>query len=343
MADYLKTLDHEELVRISADFDYLSATQDFVGLKLLPMVRTENLKVAIYNLMKGHEVRVSALVHAFDSEARLGDRPEYKKLEAQLLLIKEKIDQGEELRKKIKDLGMDASENSVILAIYDDIANEISKVLVGFERRACELLSTGKIVIKENGADYSIDEGFDEDTNKTTFSDWDNPDHDIIGDIIAFNKMTKNKIKRFILSPEIMAQILNNNKLNTIASDDVNQGYLTEDYAISFLQKKTKGAEFVIDDRTYKLSYKDGEDEYRYFPQDALIALTTVGTVGKTLMTSTPIEDADKSDSKYGFVAVHQWTKDDPTTSYTKAEGVGLPVIPDINKVLYIAKINGSV
>ena len=38
MADLLKTLKHEELVKISADFDYLSVTKDFVGLKLLPMV-----------------------------------------------------------------------------------------------------------------------------------------------------------------------------------------------------------------------------------------------------------------------------------------------------------------
>ena len=50
--DFLRTLKNEELVSISADFNYLRATQDFVGLKLLPMARTENLKVAIYDLTK---------------------------------------------------------------------------------------------------------------------------------------------------------------------------------------------------------------------------------------------------------------------------------------------------
>lgn len=338
MADLLKTLKHEELVKISADFDYLSVTNEFVGLKLLPMVRTENMKVAIYNLMKGAEVRVSALVHALDSEARIGDRPEYQEIRAELFLIKEKINQGEELRKKIKDLGMDASDNAIVLAIYDDIANQISKVLVGFERRACELLSTGKIVINENGAENTVTMGFDEGTNKTSFTGWADPTHDIVGDLVALNKMAKGKIKRLILSPERMANILNNDKLNTLASNDVNQGYLTEDYALNFIKRVTKISDIYVDDRTFKLSYKDNK-EYRYFPQNTLIALTSDGTVGQTLMTSTPIEDGNTVDSKYGFVAVSQWRTEDPVTSWTKAEGVGLPVIPDINNVLYLATI----
>ena len=338
MADLLKTLKHEELVKISADFDYLSVSQDFVGLKLLPMVKTENMKVAIYNLMKGATVRVSALVHALDSEARIGDRPEFEEIRAELFLIKEKINQGEELRKKIKDLGMDSSDNAIVLALYDDIANQISKVLVGFERRACELLSTGKLEINENGAVKSVTMGFKEETNKVAFTGWADPTHDIVGDLVALNRKAKGKLKRVIISPERMANILNNNKLNTIAANDVNQGYLTEDYAINFIKRVAKFEDVKVDDRTYKLAYGDNK-EYRYFPQNTLIALTSVGTVGQTLMTSTPIEDGNTVDGKYGFVAVSQWRTEDPVTSWTKAEGVGLPVIPDINNVLYLATI----
>ena len=339
MADFLKTLKHEELVKISADFDYLSVTSEFVGLKLLPMVKTENMKVAIYNLMKGSEVRVSALVHALDSEARIGDRPEYEELRAELFLIKEKINQGEEMRKKIKDLGMDASDNAIILAMYEDIANQISKVLVGFERRACELLSTGKIEINENGAVKSVTMGFDEATNKTAFAGWADPTHDIVGDLIAFSKMSGGKIKRIIISPERIANILNNEKLNAIAANDVSQGYLTEDYALNFIKRITKIQDVKVDDRVYQLSYKKGEKQYRYFPQNTVIGLTSLKEVGKTLMTSTPIEDGNTADGKYGFVAVSQWRTEDPVTSWTKAEGVGLPVIPNINEVLFLATI----
>lgn len=337
MADLLKTLKGEELVQISADFDYLSATADFIGLKLMPMVRTENMKVAIYDLLKGNEIRVSALVHALDSEARIGDRPEYKEISNQLFLIKEKINQGEELRKKVKDLGMSDEEKVIIEALYDDIANEISKVLVGFERRACELLSTGKIVIKENGADYEITQGFDASTNKIDFSGWSDPTHDIVGDLVALQKASKQKIVRQIISDKVMGYILNNEKLNTIASNDVNQGILTQEYALAYILKITK-IQIVVDDRTFKLSYKDNK-EYRFFNEDTIISLTTLGEVGKTFMTSTPIEDAGTVDGGYGFVAVSQWVTEDPTTSWTKAEGVGLPVIADINNTLYLSTI----
>jgi hypothetical protein len=56
-------------------------------------------------------------------------------------------------------------------------------------------------------------------------------------------------------------------------------------------------------------------------------------------MTSTPTEDAAKTDASYGYVAVHQWVSDDPYTSWTKAEGVGIPVFTDINNTLYLSEI----
>lgn len=334
MADYLKILDGEELAQISVQFDYKSAMADFVGLKLLPMVKTDNMKVAMYNLLKGSEIPVIALVHAFDSEARIGDRPNYEEFKESLFLIKEKIDQGEELRKKIRDFGMDASERSILNAIYDDISNEIAKVLAGFERRACEVLSTAKLVINENGANYTVDYKLDA-ANKIAFSGWNDPDHDIFADLATLKQKSKNKIVRQIVSTKVLNYMLANGKLLAYAEKlavPVTQDLLTN-YVTS-----TLGIEIIVDDRTFKKSYSE-KTEYRFFPEDTVISLTTRGEVGKTFMTSTPTEDANKTDAKYGYVAVHQWVGDDPYTSWTKAEGVGLPVIADINNTLYLSKI----
>ncbi len=334
--DFLRTLKNEELVSISADFNYLRATEDFVGLKLLPMARTENLKVAIYELTKGAEVPVMALVHAFDSEARIGDRPTYEEINAELFLVKEKIDQGEELRKKIKDLGMSADEKTMLNAIYDDINHLISKVLTTFEKRACELLSTGKIVVNENGAIFEVNYGFDTAKNKIDFTGWSSPDHDIVADLIALRTASKNKIVRMIMSSKVMGYILANTKLNAIAEKA--GVYVTQDWATTYINNIV-GVEIIVDDRTYKLSHKD-TTEYRFFPEDTLISLTTRGEVGKTFMTSTPIEDGGTVDGNYGFVAVSQWRTEDPVTSWTKAEGVGVPVIAGINRTLYLSTIS---
>ena len=334
MADFLKILDGETLANISVQFDYKNATADFVGLKLFPMVKTENLKVAIYNLTKGSAVPVIALVHAFDSEARIGDRPDFEEIRAELLLIKEKINQGEELRKKIKDMGMDSTERSILNAIYDDISNEIAKVLTAFERRACEALSTGKCVVDENGAKVTIDFKLAED-NKIPFTGWSSPTHDIVADLAALKVASRNKIVRQIISSKILGYMLANEKLNAFATAQLLP--MTQDFVVKYVSN-VLGVELIVDDRTYKTAYHGGK-EYRFFDEDTVISLTTRGTVGQTLMTSTPTEDANKTDSTYGYVAVHQWVTDDPYTSWTKAEGVGLPVFSDINGTLYISKV----
>ena len=334
MADYLKILDGEELANISVQFDYKNAIADFVGLKLMPMVKTENLKVAMYNLLKGSEVPVIALVHAFDSEARIGDRPNYEEFKAELFLIKEKINQGEELRKLVKDLGMNSNEATLLNAIYDDISNEIAKVLTAFERRACEVLSTAKISISENGANYIVDYKLSND-NKVDFNGWATPTHDIIADLASLKNASKNKIVRQIISTKLLGYMLANEKLISFAT--AQNLPMTQDFVTNYISTAL-GIEIIVDDRTFKTAYNGGK-EYRFFPEDVVISLTTRGEVGRTFMTSTPTEDASKVDATYGFVAVHQWTTDDPYTSWTKAEGVGLPVIADINNTLYLSTV----
>ena len=334
MADFLKILDGEERASISVQFDYKNAMNEFVGLKLMPMVKTPNLKVAMYDLLKGSEIPVIALVHAFDSEARIGDRPNYEEFKEQLFLIKEKLNQGEELRKKIKDMGMDSDERTIILAIYDDISNLIMKVLTAFERRACEALSTAKLVIDENGAKRTVDYKLSDD-NKIDFASWADPTHDIIKDLATLKQASKNKIVRQIMSSKLMGYIMANNKLNEFAVAQLQP--MTENYAKNYI-KTALGVEVTVDDRTFKLSHLD-TTEYRFFDEDTIISLTTVGVVGKTFMTSTPTEDANETKQKYGFVAIDQWVSKDPKTSWTLAEGVGLPVFADINNTLYLSKV----
>ena len=334
MADFLKILDGEELAQISVQFDYKNATADFVGLKLLPMVKTTNMKVAMYNLLKGAQIPVIALVHALDSEARIGDRPSYEEFRESLFLVKEKINQGEELRKKIRDMGMDSGEKAIIDAIYDDISNEIAKVLTAFERRACEALCTAKLVIDENGAKRTVNYHLSE-SNKVNFTSWSDPEHDIIGDLATLKTASRDKIVRQIMSSKIMGYMLANKMLVEYAKAQLRPmtTAFVKEYVLNALN-----IEIIVDDRTFKTSYNDSV-EHRFFDETTVVSLTTRGEVGKTFMTSTPTEDAGKTDSTYGFVAVHQWTTDDPYTSWTKAEGVGFPVIADINNTLYLSKI----
>lgn len=336
MADFLKILDGETLADISVQFDYQNATADFVGLKLLPMVKTENMKVAMYNLLKGSEIPVIALVHAFDSEARIGDRPNYEELKEELFLIKEKLNQGEELRKKIKDMGMLATERTILNAIYDDISNLIMKVLTAFERRACEALCTAKLAIDENGAKRTVDYHLSED-NKIDFTGWGTPAHDIFADLAQLRKASKNKIVRQIMSSKVFGYLMTNEKILAYAEK---LAVPVTDTLVKSYVSSTLGIEIIVDDRTFKTSYHDSK-EYRFFDEMTIVSLTTLGEVGKTFVTSTPMEDANEG-RNYGYVAVNQWQSKDPYTSWTEAEGVGLPVIVDINNTLYLSKVTAE-
>jgi hypothetical protein len=146
---------------------------------------------------------------------------------------------------------------------------------------------------------------------------------------------SKNKIVRQIVSSKILGYMLANEKLNAFATAKLVP--MTQDFVTNYISNAL-GIEVIVDDRTFKTAYNGGK-EYRFFDEDTVISLTTRGAVGKTLMTSTPTEDANKTDATYGFVAVHQWTSDVPSTPWTKAEGVGLPVFADINNTLYLSKI----
>lgn len=332
--DYLGLLKGEQWIEISEDFNYVRATQDFVGLKLFPMAKTDNMKVAITELAEGGEIPVMALVHAFDTEADIGDRPDIKEFKAELLLVKRKLNQGEALRKKINDAGMSTEEARVIRAVYNDAANLIAQVLTRFEAMADEALCTGKLHIDEGNAKVDVDYGLPA-THKLTVQNWSNVATDILGDLVKIKKASKNKIVRALVSDKVMGYITNNTKLIDIASK---QGeYLTEDFAKNYISNKF-GIEFIVVGGTYKKSYQD-TTEYNFFDENTIVFLTTNGEVGKLFVTSTPEEDVNLNAQKTnGFVAVTQWVGADPVTVWTKASAVGFPAFRSI-KQLYICSV----
>lgn len=332
--DYLGMLKGEQLVQISEDFDYVRATQDFIGLKLFPMFKTKNMKLAVYDLVNGANVPVMALVHALDTEARIGDRPDFKEINFQLLLVKEKLNQGEALRKKINDFGMSSEESAIINAIYDDASNLISRVLTRFEAMADEALCTGKLHIEENNANADIDYQLPED-HRLTVSSWSSAGHDIIADLIAIKRASKNKIVRALVSNKVMGYMISNTGIANIAGKQ--NTYATEDWVKSYMQALL-GIEFIVVGGTYKTSAQSTEEK-NFFDEDVICFLTTRGELGNLFVTTTPEEDykINKAVSN-GFVAVTQWYSEDPAGVWTKASGVAFPAFRDI-KQLYVCTV----
>lgn len=333
--NYLGLLEGKQWIAISEDFDYVRATRDFIGLKLFPMVRTDNMKLAVADLVEGADVPVMALVHALDTEARIGDRPDFKEIKYELLLVKEKLNQGEALKKKLKDMGMSNEEKTIMNAVFNDAANLISRVITRFEVAACEALATAKMTVNENNAKVTVDYQLPDD-HKLVVSDWSNANHDILADLVKIRKNSKNKIVRAFTSDKVIGYILGNSKLGDIAAK---AGiYVTEDWAKEYI-KNVFGIEFVSIEETYKTSAQDGKDkEKRMFDEDTITFVTTLNTLGNTFVTSSPEEDYGIAERTNGFVSITQWYSEDPAGVWTKASAIGLPVFRDI-KQIYICKV----
>ncbi len=334
--DYLGMLEGKQWLEISEDFDYIRATEDFVGLKLFPFARTENMKLAIAQLVEEGDIPVMALVHALDTEAQIGDRPDYEEIQYTLLLVKRKLNQGEALRKKLKDLGMSNEQREIINAVYADAANLIASIITRFEVMADEALCTGKVTIDENNVNLTIDYHLPED-HRFVVSGWSDSTHDILGDLVKIKNASKNKIVRALTSYKVMGYIVNNEKIQNIAAE---QGtYVTVNWATNYIQNYFD-IEFVVVDGTYKEKYQDGT-ERNFFKDDVISFLTTTGELGKTYMTSTPSEDCDLATNvtRSGYVSVRQYVDNSVLTVWTEAEGLGLPVFRNIRQ-LYICQVN---
>lgn len=333
--DYLKMLKGEQLVSITENFDYLTATQEFVGLKLFPMFKTENMKLAIAQLTENGKVPVMALVHAFDTEARIGDRPDYEEIKFELLLVKEKLNQGEALKKKIQDLGMSTEERAIMQSIFNDINNLISRVLTRFEVACDEVLCTGMLRVSENNVSKAIDFGVPT-ANYLSYSAWSTTSHDIIGDLVSAQKTAKNKIRKAIMNATTFGYLLNNTGLQTIASSYTPKEYVTEDWVKNYV-KRLLNIDITVFDNKYKTSAQD-TTEYKFIPDDYIAFIATDGEVGKCFCTTTPIEDYGVSSMSNSFVSVAQWKTVDPAGIWTKAEAVALPC-PQDARVLFPCKI----
>lgn len=328
MADYLQMIDRETLVSISNDFDYLEATKDFKGMRFFPMVKTENLKLAVMQLTEKGKIPVMALIHAFDTEARIGDRPNLTEVNYELFLIKEKLNQGEALKKLLTNGMMNPDKQEMVRRVYDDAANLISRVLTRIEAMACELLSTGKLTIKENNVDLLVDYGLPE-SHRMTVQGWGNAAHDILGDLAGIRRATKNKAVRAITTSKVMGYMEKNTAIGALAASLLKA---PNDIWVKDYIKTNYNIEFVVYDGTYKLTAQS-DTEYYFLKEDVITILTTDEVLGRTFFTYTPEEDFGTVDRLEGYVAVTQYNAPDPVALWTKASAVAFPCPADINQM----------
>lgn len=324
----------------------LNYNYNFMGDALFSKEKTYNLKARVRQIADGGNLPVMAQVHSLDTEARIGNRPDFNELVFEKAFIKEKIPTSERI---IEYLGNNANRDEVIDFIFDDYNMEASRCMTRCEVARMELLATGKVTYKENEQITTIDykvptKNIFDGASDELFKDWDTAAADIIGALQKVTLAAKKKgyrIVRAICSSTIIEYMLKNTAIQNLFYKSATSSIFTEMSLKAWLLAQF-GIEFVENDAMYKVDAKDTQAR-RFFPEMNIAFLTTAGTVGTSLYGYTP-EELDLADSaavklsEKNYVTITSWKEVDPVCTWTKASSLFVPVLKDSNS-LFIAKI----
>lgn len=323
--DLLKLITNKDRLDYSENYNYKT---DFLGTGLFTPRKTNNLKIAMARLMENGNLPVMAQFHAFDTEARIGDRTNYKEVEFEKLLIKEKLNQGERIAYYLNGV---TDEDMIKDFIFDDMGNLTSRVLTRAELANMQVMATGKLTISENNFNTVVDYNLP-DTNKLMVSGWNTASHDIIGDLNKIKAVAKGKgqaIDKALTSSKVIGYMLKNTAILGAYTNNNTTNILTEDRLLSWIYANF-GIAFVTNDEVYKTS-ASSTDLNRFFPDDVISFFGGNGSFGEGLYTTTPSELFGEVERTNGFVALNTWKSTDPAGIWTKAEAVYLPVPKNID------------
>lgn len=308
--------------------------------QLFPNEKTSNLKVATARVKKGN-APIMALVHSFDTEANIAERKPFEQIEVTKLLVKEKIQLNEEyaiLADELKD------NSSVKEYIFNDMGEMSDRVATRIKVMKAEALYDGKITIKENNVNTTIDFGLASDhkfawtwsTNASILAN--------IKTLVDTATAKGYKLTRVVTSSKNIATMQNDANIRG-AIFGANSAMIPTLAQLNNFMYQQYGLVFVAFDDIYRYRKADGTvASKRYIPDSKMIffggALTD--TVGKCFYGITPTERnarLNATQSKNIYIMNNVWDTEDPVATWTKAEAVAIPVIADIDNI-FVATIS---
>lgn len=131
--------------------------RSYTGSRLFPDRKTQYIEAEYTRLAENGNLPTVAMIHGFDTEAHIGSRVPFERVTTESLLIKEKINLSERLRRITR--GLDMQMDSVRRYVFDDVARTAESVVTRAEKAKIEALTTGKMIIAENNVSMEIDFG----------------------------------------------------------------------------------------------------------------------------------------------------------------------------------------
>ena len=313
--------------------------------------KTDNLVAEWESLAAEFQIPVMAQFHGFDTEAKTTFRVPVDRHNIEKGLIKVKINQSERMRTLLRS-GVQNDD------LYDYIIRDgvrlSDQVVTRSKVAKNELLATGKVTIKENNLNLTVDYGV---PNANTSMTLDlSSSADIISQIQTIVDNARNAgvtITGIYTSSANINKMRQNAGLQTAINGNIGAGSMIRKTVMEEFLSEEFGINTVLtNDLTYGKSATIGANgrpnitSARYFPQNKVTFFATNpgGRLGRGLWGDPPEIDnarfySNEEPSSSPFVYVTQKMEWDPAVLWTKASGLFMPVLFNPNS-LYIATVS---
>lgn len=314
--------------------------------------KTDNLVARWESIRSEYQIPMMAHFHGFDTEANTTFRVPIDTQNIEKGLIKVKINQSERLR-ALTRAGVQNQQ------MYEYVMNDgirlADQVFTRSKVAKNELLATGKVTIKENNLDLTVDYGVPDANTQHTIDVGAGAISDVasqIQDIIDAAEAQGVIITGMVTSKANLTKLRKNAGLQTLINGNIGAGQLIKTSALrDYLSEEFGINQIITNDLTYGASAEIGSDgrpsitTQRYFPKNKItfIATNPGGRLGVGLWGDPPELDVANmlkvnGSSVSPYVYITQWTEKDPAVLWTKASALFMPVLYNPNS-LFIAEV----
>ena len=317
--------------------------------------KTDNIVAQWQTIATQYQIPEMAQFHGFDTEAQTAFRVPIDTHNIEKGLIKVKMNQSERMRTLLRS---GVRNDQMYDYILNDGINLAGRVVTRTKVAKNELMATGKITIKENNLDLTVDYGVPAAQTQFTIdlattSDLSVQIQDIIdaataqGVIITGMMTSKKVITKMRANAGLQRDINGNVGVGALVRSQALKDYLSEEFGINTI---------ITNDLTYRVPAGLGSNgrpvvtTKRYFPQDKITFFATNpnGRMGIGLWGDPPEVDIEKFGTTVGtessvspYVYVSQYSEKDPAVIWTKASALFIPVLYNPNS-LFIATVTDS-
>lgn len=312
--------------------------------------KTDNIVAYWQSIAYDMQIPSMAQFHAFDTEARTTYRIPVDTHNIEKGLIQVKLNQSERMRALMKS---GVKQDDIYRYIIEDGTRLAEQVFTRTKVAKNELLASGKVTIKENNLDLTVNYGVKD--SQTNFILDLSPSADIISQLQTIIDAAKGNgvtLTGMILSGRNLSKMRVNTAMQQAVSGNIGVGATLRLTALKdFLSDEFGITNVIVNDLVYNANNdKIGTDgrpvvtAKRYFPDDkvSFFASSPNGKVGIGLWGDPPVATNPLTQSSGSsvspFIRIKQWTENEPEIIWTKASGLFMPVLYNPSS-LYIATI----